>query len=351
MLVRLSLDFGGSGMKGIGSNDNNAFAFRIAPEIIEMIGEPPVLNGEFAIDLTKNMWVGSGENRHAVGVLARTEYYASIPLVQPKANYVVPRTLAAVAVAMEKFKLTKCEVALQLLFPSAEFERTDFNELVQALKAALLRFESPTGQLRAKLKLCTFHPEGWGLTRRYMHDSGDKINGEQIACIMFGHRNTSLYICDGGQPKHYRSNNLGFIRAIESAKLDQLQGLSDPSLVDQQSLDKYWSANKNWLGENLPSTVSIAVIGGGPLASIGDNLTSYLSSRLPTGDRWASDVVALNGGMSLQRHHYHEDNSQILKRWPRNLGIPESDHQAFCDVYCLWATDSEALPWQVEPLT
>ena len=342
MLLKLSIDFGGSGIKCIGSSDNNAFAFRIAPEIIEMTGQPPVLNDEFAIDLTKNMWVGSGESRHAVGVLARTEYYASIPLVQPKANYVIPRTLAAVAVAMEKFKVTKCEVGLQLLFPSAEFERTDFNELAQALKAALLRFESPTGQLRAKLKSCTFHPEGWGLTRRYMHDSGNKINGKQIACIMFGHRNTSLYICDGGQPKHYRSNNLGFIRAIESAKLDQLQGLSDPALVDQQSLDKYWAANKNWLDENLPSTVSIAVIGGGPLASIGENLTSYLSSRLPIGDRWASDVVALNGGMSLQRHHYHEDNPQILKRWPHNLGIPESDHQAFCDVYCLWATDRTA---------
>lgn len=341
MLIKLLIDFGGSGMKTIASGDDDNFAFRIAPEIIEMTGEPPVLNGEFAIDLTKNMWVGSGESRHAVGVLARTEYYACIPLVHPKASYVIPRTLAAVAVAMEKFNVTKCEVALQLLFPSAEFEQTDFSELAKTLKTALLRFESPTGQLRAKLKSCTFHPEGWGLTRRYIHDSGDKINGKQIACIMFGHRNTSLYVCDGGQPKHYRSNNLGFIRAIESAKLDQLDGLRDPSLVDQQSLDKYWSANKNWLDENLPSTVSIAVIGGGPLALIGDNLTSYLESRLPTGDRWSKAVV-LNGGMSLEKQHYYEDNLQILQRWPRNLGIAESEHQAFCDVYCLWATDRAA---------
>lgn len=339
--IELLNDTGGSGMKTITSDGDNTFAFRIAPEIIEMTGKPPVLNSEFTIDLTKNMWVGSGENRHALGVLARTEYYASIPLVHPKANYVIPRTLAAVAVAMEKFKVTKCELALQLLFPSAEFEQTDFNGLVQELKTALLRFESPTGQLRVKLKSCAIHPEGWGLTRRYIHDSGDKINGKQIACIMFGHRNTSLYVCDGGQPKHYRSNNLGFIRAIESAKLDQLEGLRDPSLVDQQSLDKYWSANKNWLDENLPSTVSIAVIGGGPLALIGDNLASYLESRLPTGDRW-SNAVVLNGGMSLEKQHYYEDNLQILQRWPRNLEIAESDYQAFCDVYCLWATDQSA---------
>ncbi len=142
--------------------------------------------------------------------------------------------------ALAKFGVTKDEVNLQLLFPSAEFDRTDFSDLLKELKAALVSFESPTGKLRVKLRNCSVHPEGLGLMKRFL-TINPKYASDQIACIMFGYRNrnTSLYICSGGQPTHYRSNDKGFARAIEYAKLDSLAGLSDPSLVDQASIDKY----------------------------------------------------------------------------------------------------------------
>jgi hypothetical protein len=341
--INLSIDFGGSGIKAIASTEDNIYAFRIAPEIIEMTGEPPKLNGAFEIDLSQNMWVGFGVERYAVGLLARMEYLASIPLVAPKLDYVVPRTLAAVAVAMVKFGVTKCEVNLQLLFPSAEFERTDTSALIRSLKAALSLFDTPIGQLKAKLKAVDVVPEGFGLTKRFM-SIGASYNNHQIACIMFGHRNTSLYLCVGGQPKHYRSNNKGFVRAIEYAKLDPLQGLHNPERVDQQSIDKYWLANKSWLIENLPLTTSIAVVGGGPVAVIADEIQSFLMDVLPALPVSGKIPVSFNGGMpitSTGQGRWKEDieESDLLQCWPKSIDIPESDRRQFCDVYCLWATN------------
>jgi hypothetical protein len=313
------------------------YGFRIAPEVIEIIGDPPVLNTAFAVDLTKNMWVGSGGHRTAVGLLARTGYLASIPLVAPKANYVVPRTLAAVAVAMAKFGVTKDEVNLQLLFPSAEFDRTDFSGLLKELKAALASFESPTGKLRVKLRNCSVHPEGLGLMKRFLTMNPKHVS-DQTACIMFGYRNTSLYICSGGQPTHYRSNDKGFARAIEYAKLDSLEGLGDPSLVDQASIDKYWLANKNWLIENLPSGVAIAVVGGGPIATIENRVSEFLE---PMG------AVSFYGGIPLDLGHLcwsgklidYQNSHNLLKFWPKAIEFTESDRRQFADVYCLWATN------------
>jgi hypothetical protein len=347
-MIYLSIDFGGSGLKAIASYEDNIYAFRLAPEIIEMIGEPPKLNTAFSIDLTKNMWIGVGKERFAVGLLARTDYLAPIPLVAPKINYVLPRTLAAVAVTMAKFGVTKEELNLQLLFPSAEFERTDLSILTQSLKTVLARFDTPNGQLRARLKSIDMVPEGFGLTKRFLSLNPEYLS-HQTACIMFGHRNTSLYLCVGGQPKHYRTNDKGFVRAIEYAKLDPLEGLQNPSLVDRESIDRYWLANKNWLIENLPPTTSIAIVGGGPLAVIGDRVSEFLDSRLPKRQKrteWGYDPLSAsisNGGMPLSK--YEENNWQqdprfpLLTAWPEDIGIAEEDKRQFADVYCLWATN------------
>jgi hypothetical protein len=347
MLIDLSIDFGGSGIKAIASTEEDILGFRLAPEIIEMTGEPPKLNKDFSLDLTQNMWVGNGTIRHAVGLLARRSYLASIPLVAPKTDYVIPRTMAVLAVVMDRFKVKICDLKLQLLFPSSEFERMDLTELVKALKVALAGFDSPTGRLKAKLKACSIKPEGWGLTRRYMSVIAAEQQSAQIACIMFGHRNTSLYICSGGQPDHYRSNDRGFVRAIEYAKLDPLEGLRDPSLVDQQSIDKYWLGNKNWISENLPPTTSIAIIGGGPLAVIGNRVGEFLDSFLPPqpvrrtsygSDRDKSAIS--NGGMPIKASAEGAWREiDLLQFWPESINISEGDRRQFCDVYCLWATN------------
>jgi hypothetical protein len=329
--INLSIDFGGSGLKAIASAQDNIYAFRIAPEVITITKEPPKLNSAFKIDLTKNMWVGFSEERYAVGLLARIEYLACIPLVAPKLDYVIPRTLAAVTAVMGKFEVNKCEINLQLLFPSAEFERTDTTALVRSLKPVLSRFDSPIGQLKVKLKSVDVVPEGFGLTKRFLSVNPQRIN-DQVSCIMFGHRNTSLYMCVGGQPRHYRSNDKGFARAIEYAKLDPLEGLQNPSLVDQGSLNKYWIANRDWLIENLPPATSISIVGGGPLALVGNRLKEFLEPRGGT---------HFDGGMPVSTAWFGRkpDELNLIEQWPDSLEFSEGDRRQFCDVYCLWATN------------
>jgi hypothetical protein len=336
-MINLSLDFGGSGLKAIANMGDQVYGFSIAPEVIDLIDEPPILNTTSAVDLTKNMWVGNKGDRRVVGLLARTEYLATIPLVAPKANYVVPRTMAAVAATMAKFGVTRDEVNLQLLLPSAEFDRTDFAGLLNKLKAALLCFDSPTGKLRAKLKNCSVHPEGWGLMKRFL-TINPQHRPDQMACIMFGYRNTTLYVYSGGEPKHYYSNDEGFARAIKYAKLDSLKGLLNPSLVDQASLDKYWLANRNWLVENLPPKVAVSVVGGGPIATIENQVSEFLK---PKGD------VSFYGGIPLNQGRLgwsgkladYQNSHNFLKFWPKAIEFTESDRRQFADVYCLWATN------------
>ncbi len=342
-MVDLSIDFGGSGIKVIASTGDQVYGFRIAPEIIEIQSMPPELDNDFAIDLSKNIWVGHGESRYALGLLARSKYWATIPLVKPKSDYIVPRTLAAVAVAAYRFGLKACDLSLQLLLPAAEFDRGDTVKLGNEIKAALSRFDTPTGQIKVKLKSFTAKPEGWGLTKRFL-SIGHKYQSSDVACVMFGHRNTSLYLCSGGQTGHYRSNNKGFSLAIEEAKLDPLEGLSNPQMVDEKSIAQYWQANKNWLIENWPGTASIAIIGGGPLAVIGDRVCEFLDSILPPPPSGYESGVSTNGGMPVTltgqgRWRDTPDESDLLQCWPRSIDIPESDRRQFCDVYCLWATN------------
>jgi hypothetical protein len=342
-MVNLSIDFGGSGIKAIVSNGDQVHGFRIAPEIIEIQSKPPELGNDFAIDLSKNIWIGHGESKYALGLLARSKYWATIPLVKPKSDYIIPRTLAAVAVAIHKLGLKACDLNLQLLLPAAEFDRDNKANLSSLLKSALSRFDSPNGQIKVKLKSFTAKAEGWGLTRRFLM-IGDKYQSSDVACVMFGHRNTSLYLCSGGQAGHYRSNNKGFSLAISEAKLDPLEGLSKPQMVDESSITQYWLANKNWLIENWPGTASIAIIGGGPLAVVGDRVCKFLGSILPLPPSGADSAISINGGMPVTlmdegRWRGSIDESDLLRFWPESIGIPEADRRQFCDVYCLWATN------------
>jgi hypothetical protein len=343
-MVNLSIDFGGSGIKAIASTGDQVYGFRIAPEIIEIRSKPPKLGSDFVIDLSKNIWVGYGESMYALGLLARSKYWATIPLVNPKSDYIIPRTLAAVAVVAYKFGLKAFDLNLQLLLPAAEFDRGDTIKLGNEIKAALINFDIPTvkikgkstGQIKVKLKSFAAKPEGWGLTKRFL-SVGHKYQSSDVACVMFGHRNTSLYLCSGGQPGHYRSNNKGFSLAIEEAKLDPLEGLSNPQMVDESSIAQYWQANKNWLIENWPGTASIAIIGGGPLAVIGDRVCEFLGSILPPPPSGYDTGVSTNGGMPIT--YTRDINDDLLQCWPKLIDISESDRRQFCDVYCFWAAN------------
>jgi hypothetical protein len=96
-----------------------------------------------------------------------------------------------------------------------------------------------------------------------------------------------------------------------------------------------------WITENLPPTTSIAIIGGGPIATIEDRVRKFLE---PSGSQGA---VSFNGGMPLilgsrgwsGQWITERDSPNLLESWPRSIDLSESDRRQFCDVYCLWATN------------
>jgi hypothetical protein len=339
-ILDIAIDFGGSGLKVVAYYRGQMIAFRISPQIIDFF-DPKYLEQEFSIDLSKNLWVGCPGAYYALGEFAAIQYHATVPLVEPKRTYIVPRTLGAVAVAAHRFGIKKFKLTLQLLLPAAEFNREGKQKLKEELSLALATYDTPIRQMEAKVLGFAAKPEGFGLMRRKMLLAGADYQMQDIAVVMFGHRNTSLYLSSGGEQRHYRSNNIGFVRAIESANIDQVKAIANPRLVDKASIDSYWSANKGWLRENWPESATTAIVGGGPIAIIGDQVTAYLDSLLEANSACHATTF-VNGGIPLTK--YEENNWQrdprfpLLTAWPEDIGITEEDKRQFADVYCLWAT-------------
>jgi hypothetical protein len=341
----IAVDFGGSGLKVVASIAQKAIAFMVLPHVIKISQVPKYLEREFSIDLTKNLWVAFGDSCYALGQLASTQYYGTVPLIEPKRTYVVPRTLAAVAVAAHRLHLKKFRVNLQLLLPAAEFNKQEKSELADDLKVALASFDTPIGAVKAKLASFTAKPEGFGLMRRQMQVSGSDYQVQSTAVVMFGHRNTSLYLSSGGEQQHYRSNDIGFIRAIEAANVDQVRAISNPKLVDSSSIDLYWNANAAWLRENWPDSATTAIVGGGPLAVIGDRAIPFLDSLMELNRSARKTLTFVNGKMPISAYEeslWKGDKRcpPLLASWPEDIGLAQSQKQQFVDVYCLWATRS-----------
>jgi hypothetical protein len=341
-ILDIAFDFGGSGLKAVASYGGRTIAFRISPQIIEIPDPNKYLEQEFSIDLSRNLWVACPGAYFALGEFAANQYYATVPLVEPKRTYIVPRTLGAVAVAAHRFGINRFKLTLQLLLPAAEFNREGKQELKEELALALATFDTPIGQMKAKVLGFAAKPEGFGLMRRKMLLAGAGYQMQDIAVLMFGHRNTSLYLSSGGEQRHYRTNNIGFVRAIESANIDQLKAIANPRLVDKASIDSYWSANKGWLRENWPESAVTAIVGGGPIAIIGDQVTAYLDSLVDATCSTCHATTFVNGGMPLTKYEennwQHDPRFPLLTAWPEDISITEEDKRQFADVYCLWAT-------------
>jgi hypothetical protein len=303
--------------------------------------------------LTKNLWVDCSGAYHALGRLAAAQHHAPVPLVAPKRTYIIPRTLGAVAVAAHRFGINgakKFKVNLKLLLPTAEFNKENVGELCSSLAAALADFTCSIGQMKAKVVAFTASPEGFGIMSRKTKVAGTDYQRERIAVVMFGHRNTSLYLSNRGERGHYRSNKDGFIRAIEAANVDQDDAIANPKLVDEESIMSYWSANKQWLEKNWPESATTAIVGGGPIAKIGGNITEYLDGLLRRNPKTsdAKILTFLDGGMPLNKYeenNYGRDRNPAfpwLTAWPKDIGIKDDDKRQFADVYCFWASNQKA---------
>lgn len=328
-LIDMSIDFGGSSTKIVASHEGQLICFSIAPEVISVSNDDLAeMVGNYS--LVQHLWVSSlaGE-AYAVGELARRHYHATIPLVQPKAKYMVVRTMAAIAVIAHRFKLSSCSLKLRCLLPAAEFDRESQSRLATDLSEALKEFNCPIGKIRCRLKDFCALPEGMGLVSHFVNFSQNYFGDQDIVCVMFGHRDTSLFLVSGGKPNMFRSSNLGFIRAIEFAKVNQVNVLENRELVSPAAIAKYWTANESWLMENWPATAKALVLGGGPIATIKNEAVKFFSDLLP-GSPKNTQGIFIDGGFPA------EDQDFGGFGWPQDIELSAQARLVFADVYCDW---------------
>jgi hypothetical protein len=230
--VTLTLDFGGSGTKGIAQIRGGK------PTVIWM--EPAVIEAT-KISLafqTRNLgnaypensaWVGIGEDYRAVGYLARSTYSATPGLKPRKYELALYKTLAAIWAIKQKFKLPESfDISLALLLPPGEFE--DSALLKPMLRDALTEFETPTGKVNAKLIGYECFPEGGGIYAMYCKNTGEAIRRKVIALLMLGYRNASVIISRRGILNRGKTTNLGMAKMVDLV-IERTSGLVSEELV------------------------------------------------------------------------------------------------------------------------
>lgn len=169
-------------------------------------------------------WVKLGKQYAAVGNLAQKYAHDATRVAEqkePKQNTALFKLLAIVGAVREIYNLPEkfdLDLVLLLPYPEYKFASSKQNNFQKQLKEALSRFYFRGTALFVKLANFSCKPEGAGLIMlRYQVESKpeDWLSNRKIAALMFGERNTSLLIFDGGASSGY-TNNLGFYHLIES---------------------------------------------------------------------------------------------------------------------------------------
>lgn len=229
----LTLDFGGSGTKGIVQIRGGT------PHPLYMEPNAIAANRASLVEKTQNnlcnaypenlAWVGVDSEYRAVGYLAASSYSATAELRPRKYELALYKTLAAVWVIKQKYKLSsEFHLSLALLLPPGEFE--DSSLLKPMLKEALASYDTPTGQLQVNLTHYECFPEGGGIYMMYCKNKGADIKRQVIAMVMIGYRNASVLISRRGVLDKGRTTNLGMARLVELA-MSRTAGLTPDELI------------------------------------------------------------------------------------------------------------------------
>ncbi|PSM46665.1 hypothetical protein C7Y66_23895 [Chroococcidiopsis sp. CCALA 051] len=300
----LTLDFGGSGLKGIVQTvDGTPQALYMEPEVspasLSSLQEKTESNLGRAYP--ENIaWVGAAGEYRAVGYLAASRYNANPGLSRKKYESAFYKILAAIWVAKEKLKLPDGgSVSLALLLPPGEFE--DSQLLLPMLKAALPEFITPTGTMSCSLTSYECFPEGGGIYLNYCKLFGEAIKRSVVAVISVGYRNASVLVSRRGVVDKGRTTNLGMVRLVELV-MERTSGLTAESLVgaiaaagNDMSAKHFWKLTTSSTQAARQAEVNkiIEAISKSRL-EYAIALTSWLAEVLPS--REELDEVIICGG-------------------------------------------------------
>ena len=219
-LVVITLDFGGSGTKGIYSlhDSSEARSLFMEPEVAAVTLDS-IRNYEQNLMGTTNpenrAWVFVDNEAKAVGYLAQSRYYANTGLMELKYERAVYKTLAAIWVIKEKLKLpSQLRIALCILLPPGEFEnKATFEQLVRTYCAEYL---TPRGKMQVECIIFNCLPEGAGIYLSHQKNIGDAIKEKICAIAMVGFRNASVLISHRGVvSREGKTSDLGMVRMLE----------------------------------------------------------------------------------------------------------------------------------------
>lgn len=208
----LAIDTGASLIKVVasiaGSPDCHVFALEPYCVNLTETEEPiPALKKNFD---SRSVWVKVKDEYYAVGNLAQTKYNAFFSVKPLKNDNIVPKIIAAVAVAHKHFNLPpKFKLSIVAVLPPSEY--TYSQDVGTELLNALDSIETPAGQIFPRSPKVNVYPEGYGILT--YHDRAELE--ENICVIMCGFRNTSILFSTDGQLNGLKTSDYGFYSMLE----------------------------------------------------------------------------------------------------------------------------------------
>ena len=350
----LAIDCGASCTKVVTSlvNDDKCYPFTIDPDCLDLdlvaeVDRVPKPNSNFD---HRSVWVRLGDKYYAVGNLAATRYNNYLSIKPLKNDSIVPKIIAAIAVAHQYFKLpNKFNISITSVLPPGEFSYVQ--NVVKDLSLALRSCETPAGKIYPRLQDINIYPEGYGVLN--WHRIYGAARNQDIGSIMFGYRNTSVLFSRAGDLTRLKSSDCGFYQVLE--QISSLSGggydekdlgrpvwdylinkdesgfrrlarsVTNPELelsmiknAIEKALTDYRRNLQNWLLGAMQNTGMI-VLCGGNAEYIGNSFDSFLQDYA----------------------QYFEGRGYMIQQHIGSTAIPPEITETgmavrYLDIYCLW---------------
>jgi hypothetical protein len=350
----LAIDPGASAIKVVASlaGDSKCLPFTIDTDWVDLdeLHESERIP-ESNLNFNENsIWVGFGDKKYAIGNLARIRYNTYFSIKPLKNDSIIPKILAAIAVAHKKFDLPpKFNISISSVLPPGEFLYTE--DVTDKLLVALRSFQTPGGTIKPVVQLLTIKPEGYGILN--WHRIYGAATTRDVGVIMFGYRNTSALFSVSGQLTNLESSDFGFYHVLDrisktSGGSYDCQALAKPvwnyliyndesgfrslyksvtnrelelSMIKKaisQSMVEYHKILQNWLLSSMQKTGAI-VLCGGNADYIGTSFDDFLKNY--------TECICDPGDLIL-RHIPDIDIPDEIK--DTNMEV------RYLDIYCLW---------------